>query len=287
MMSDIKIIMMDIDGTLLNSQKKISPKTKAVLMKAQELGIRLILASGRPTTGLIALGEELKMDQYQGLFVSYNGSKVVDYKTKKTLFNQPLSIAEGKAVLEHIKKFKVYPMIDKDQYMYVNNVFADPIHLSGKPFNVIQYESRGGNFLLCEKADLADFLDYEVNKILTAGEPDYLKGVYQEMMEPFKESLNCMFTADFYFEFTAKGIDKAKALDIVLKPMNYQQSEMIAFGDGMNDISMVEYAGIGVAMGNAVAELKNCANYITKTNDEDGIAEALYQYIPDLKEGKY
>ena len=123
MESKFKIIIMDVDGTLTNSQKIVTPKTKAALMKAQELGIKLILASGRPTSGLIGLGHELQMDKYHGLFVCYNGSKVVDCQTKEELFNQPLSIEEGKAVLEHMKKFnRVRPMIDKGEYMFVNNV---------------------------------------------------------------------------------------------------------------------------------------------------------------------
>ena len=85
-------------------------------------------------------------------------------------------------------------------------------------------------------------------------------------------------------EFTAKGIDKAKALDTVLIPMGYKKDEMIAFGDGHNDASMVKYAGTGVAMANAVQDLKDISQYITLSNDEDGIAEALYKYIPELKD---
>lgn len=94
-----------------------------------------------------------------------------------------------------------------------------------------------------------------------------------------KDTLSCMFTADFYFEFTANGIDKAKALDTVLIPMGYKKEEMIAFGDGHNDASMVKYAGIGVAMANAVDDLKAIADEITLSNEEDGIAYILNKYI--------
>ena len=101
-------------------------------------------------------------------------------------------------------------------------------------------------------------------------------------MEPFKDKLNCMFTAPFYFEFTAKNIDKAKALDTVLKPLNITADEVIAFGDGHNDISIVKYAGIGVAMENAVSDLKEIADEITLSNEQDGIAESLKKHIPGL-----
>ncbi len=224
------------------------------------------------------------MDKNHGLLVCYNGSKVVDCETNEVLFNQALSVSEGKAVLEHMKKFdRVRPMIDKGEYMYVTNVYDNMITLNGKPFNVMEYESRGGKFKLCEVDDLAEFLDYEINKILTFSDPEYLQDNYKEMMAPFEGKLSCMFTGPFYFEFTAMGIDKAKALDAVLKPLGYKQEEMIAFGDGQNDASMVNYAGIGVAMANAVDELKAIAQDITLSNDEDGIAESLYKYMPEIK----
>lgn len=278
----IKIIAMDMDGTLLNSQKKISPKTKEALMKAQEAGMILILASGRPTSGLMEFAKELKMEEHHGLLVSYNGSQVVDCMTKKVLFNQAMTVEEGKAVLEHMKKFeRVRPMIDHGKYMYVNNVYDQMIFLNGKEFNVMEYESRGGKFCLCEEEDLAAFVDFPLNKILTTSDPEYLQEHYKEMMEPFKDTLSCMFTGPFYFEFTAKGIDKAKALDSVLTPLGYHREEMIAFGDGHNDASMLAYAGRSVAMANAVDELKEQADEVTASNDEDGIAVTVKRLLQE------
>ena len=281
-MKNIKVIIMDVDGTLTNSKKVVTEKTKNALIKAQKNGSILILASGRPTSGLLDLAKELEMHKNHGLLVSFNGSKVVNCETNEVLFNETMSIEEGQAVLEHMKKFDVKPMIDKDDYMYVNNVFDNIIQYKGKPFNVIEYESRGGKFKLCEKDDLATFADYPLNKILTAGDPEYLQNHYKEMMEPFKNTLSCMFTSDFYFEFTAKGIDKAKALDTVLTPMGYKKEEMIAFGDGQNDASMIKYVGIGVAMANAVDDLKAVADEVTLSNEEDGIAYTLSKYINNI-----
>lgn len=282
-MSTIKVIAMDVDGTLTNSEKKVTPKTKEALLKAQDNGAILILASGRPTTGLLDLAKELDMENHHGLLVCFNGSKVIDCQTMDVIFNEPMSVEEGRSVLEHMKKFdRVRPMIDKGEYMYVNNVYDNMIMFNGAPFDVIQYESRGGKFKLCEVDDLAAFADYPLNKILTTSDPEYLQEHYQEMMEPFKDSLSCMFTGPFYFEFTAKGIDKAKALDTVLRPLGYTPENVIAFGDGHNDASMVKYAGVGVAMENAVQDLKDIADFVTLSNEDDGIAHALYKYIPEL-----
>ena len=271
----IKVIIMDIDGTLTNSKKQITPKTKEMLIAAQNKGIKLVLASGRPVSGLIGLAKELEMEKHHGLLVSFNGSKVVDCQTKEVLFNQTMRIEDAREVLEHMKNFKVYPMIDKGNYLFVNDVYKGMITYQNEKIDIIQYEARGGNFKLCEIEDLSSFVDFPLNKILTAGDPEYLNEHYQDMMEPFKERLNCMFTAPFYFEFTAKGIDKAKALDSVLKPMGFQQEEMVAFGDGDNDATMLSYAGIGVAMDNAQDSLKKIADKITLSNEEDGIAVML------------
>lgn len=275
----IEAIILDIDGTLLNDDKEITPDTKKALITAQQNGVKLILASGRPTSAMHLYAEQLEMEKYHGLIVSYNGAKVIDCQTNEELFSQDLTVAEGKAVLEHMKQFDVKVMIDKDDYMYVNNVYNCFVPYRGEEINIIEYESRGGNFKLCEKDDLAGFLDYPISKILTAGDPAYLQENYQAMMAPFKDSFNCVFTADFYFEFTAQGIDKAKALDTVLKPMGIKAENLIAFGDGHNDITMVRYAGTGVAMQNAVPELKEASNTITLSNNEDGIAHLLDSLI--------
>ncbi len=275
----MKAIVLDIDGTLLTSDKTMSERTKEALMTAQKKGVKVILASGRPTTGMLDLAEELELGTYGGLVVSYNGSKVIDCQSGQEIYNQALSIEEGKAVLEHMKQFDVTVMIDKDDYMYVNDVFSCTLEFRGQPLNVVEYEARGGKYKLCEKDDLAAFLDYPINKILTAGEANYLKTAHHDMMAPFKDKLNCVFTAEFYFEFTAKGIDKAKALETVLTPMGIEAKDVIAFGDGHNDATMLAYAGLGVAMGNAVPELKELADTITKSNDEDGIVTILTKYL--------
>lgn len=275
------LIIMDIDGTLTNSEKKITPKTKEALLAAQEQGARLILASGRPVSGMQDFAKELAMDKHHGLLVAYNGAVVVDCESGDILFNQAMTVEKGQAVLEHVKQFDVIPMISKGDYMYVNDVYKNMIHWEKKnlDINIIEYESRGGKYLLAEKRDLAAFADFPLNKILLAGSSDYLAAHYKEIAAPFEGKLSSMFTADFYYEFTAQGINKAKALDTVLAPLGYQPEDMIAFGDGQNDASMLTYSGTAVAMANAVQELKDIADIITLSNDEDGIAETLRDYF--------
>lgn len=276
---DIKAIVLDIDGTLLTSNQVISEKTKKALIAAQANGIKVILASGRPTTGMLELAEQLDLPEYAGLLVSYNGSRVTDCLTKEVLFNQALDIETGQAILAHLKKFDVIPMIDKDEYLYVNDVYNNLLHLPEGDFNIIEYEARGGNFNLCEIDDLAAFATFPINKILITAQPDYLQKQAAAIHAPFSETVTAAFSAPFYFEFTAKGIDKAKALKAVFPALGISANNVIAFGDGQNDRSIIEYAGIGVAMGNAAEELKMLADDVTFSCDEDGIAASLEKYL--------
>lgn len=275
----IKAIVLDIDGTLLNTGKIISEKTKQALIAAQEEGIKVILTSGRPTTGMLELAEQLEMTKYEGFLVSYNGARVTDCLTKEVLFNQAMSIETGQAILEHLKNFDVIPMIDKEDYLYVNDVYSGMLDLPDGAFNIIEYEARGGNFKLSEIDDLAAFATFPINKILIAAQPEYLQKIAPALHAPFDEIVTAAFSAPFYFEFTDKGIDKAKALNTVFPEMGIHSENIIAFGDGHNDRSIIEYAGIGVAMGNAVDALKEIADDVTLSCDEDGIAAGLEKYL--------
>ena len=276
----MKILCLDIDGTLFNSQKNISEKTKEGLINFQKQGNRIILASGRPTQGIMHIAYELEMEAYHGLLISYNGSQVYDLTTKEVVFNQAISIEDSKKVIHHCKQFdQLHIMVDYEDSFYVEDVYDCMIQKDGKPFNIIQYEAREGHMLLKEVWDLEDFVYFPTNKILTTADPSYLQKHYQEISKPFKENLNSMFTADFYYEFTAKGIDKAKALSFIQEKYDLDSKDMIAFGDGQNDQTMLQFAGIGIAMENAVESLKEVADLITKSCDDDGIIYALEELL--------
>ncbi|WP_086312753.1 hypothetical protein A5821_000316 [Enterococcus sp. 7F3_DIV0205] len=278
---NVKAIVLDIDGTLLNDEKKLTIATKEALIEAQKNGIKVILASGRPTPGMLKHVDELEMAKYNGMIVSYNGAHVLDVSTQEELFSQPLSIEHSKNILEHLKQFDVKPMIAKDDYMYVNNVFDGILDLefANGSFNIIEYEARGGNFQLCEKKDLAEFVDFPLHKILIAAQPEYLQENWQKILAPFEQSVSGVFSAPMYFEFTDKGIDKANALAQTLQPLGIDKEHIVSFGDGHNDLSLIQYAGMGIAMGNAVDELKSAADKITLSNNEDGIAKALAELL--------
>ncbi|HLQ39654.1 MAG TPA: Cof-type HAD-IIB family hydrolase [Tetragenococcus sp.] len=274
-----KAIAMDLDGTLLNSQKKISPATKKALLTLQKKGIKLILASGRPTPGLMDYARELSLDKFGGVILSFNGAHVLNVQTKQTLFAQTLAPEKVQQILTHLQQFKVKTMICHKEYMYVEDVFDNQIEVNQKKRNIIEYEARAGHYKLCEVDELARFCDFPLYKILTAASPVYLKSHYQAMREPFKDEVSALFSDPFYFEFTARGVTKGYGLNQLLPQLGIKKEELLAFGDGENDRTMLEYAGLGVVMGNASEELKQAADQVTLTNDQDGIVKVLSQYF--------
>ncbi len=278
----IKAILLDIDGTLTNDRKEITEETKRALMLAQDYGIRLVIASGRPAKGLFQYGDQLNMREHHGLFVCYNGSRVVDCATGEVYVDITIPTDLSKQVLAHMENFDVVPMINHGSHMVVEDVYNCMVKDGDREFNVIEYEARMNGYRLMEVDNLKEFLDFPVNKILTAGDSDYLRAHYEEMAAPFKGKLSMMFTANFYYEFTAMGVDKGSALKIAMEKVGIKPEECIAFGDAENDISMLHYAGIGVCMANGQEKVKAMADEITEDNNHDGIAKCLYRHIPEL-----
>ena len=220
------------------------------------------------------------MSTYEGILVSYNGASVHDVKTEETLFQQAISTELANNILEHLSGFEVVSMVDHEDYMYVNDAYFDiEFNVPEGHFNIVEYETRGGNFKVQEVDDFDTVINQPVNKILVAGNPDYLEKDHEMIRAPFEDKITAAISAPFYYEYTDQGIDKAKALDEVLPEMGILPENIISFGDGQNDLSIIKYAGIRVAMENAVSEILEIADEVTTSNDADGIAEILERFL--------
>ncbi len=269
-----KIIAMDMDGTLTNSQKEISEETRRALIKAEELGAKLVLASGRPTPGLFKEAKELKMDQYGGYLLSFNGANVREYPSMKVIHNNVINQKYVLPIINNAKALNLGIMVYDDD----NIIIDDP-----KTYKV-EYEQKITNMNVKVVDDLRAYVDYEPNKFLVSGPEEYVKIQLEEFKLPFGDCLSIYTSAPFYIEVVSNGINKAEGLKSIVESLGITNKDIIAFGDEMNDLAMLQYAGYGVAMGNAVKPIQLIADEVTASNDEDGIAKSLYEAFPEILE---
>lgn len=266
------IIALDLDGTLTNSEKNITPRTFDALMKAQREGVRLVLASGRPTFGIAALANQLQLADYGGYVLSYNGGRIIDWCEKTVIFNQVVDqklvpilydFAE-KAQLPIVTYLPEAILASKNEGEYL----AEEARINGMPVVIAQ------NFVE-EAMQIAG----GSTKFLIPGEPELLIQLESEMKAALSEQMEVFRSAPFFLELPPKGIDKAQSLQRLLTHLGLERETLMAFGDGFNDLSMIQFAGQGVAMANAVEEVKSIADFVTTSNEEDGIAHALEQLL--------
>ncbi len=266
------IIALDLDGTLTNSEKIISPRTFDALMKAQREGVRLVLASGRPTFGIAALANQLQLADYGGYVLSYNGGRIIDWCEKTVIFSQVVDpklvpilydFAE-KAQLPIVTYLPEAILASKNEGEYL----AEEARINGMPVVIAQ------NFVE-EAMQIAG----GSTKFLIPGEPELLIQLESEMKAALSEQMEVFRSAPFFLELPPKGIDKAQSLQRLLTHLGLERETLMAFGDGFNDLSMIQFAGQGVAMANAVEEVKSIADFVTTSNEEDGIAHALEQLL--------
>ena len=252
---DKKALVLDLDGTLTNSNKEITPDTKEAIMKIQKMGHTVVLASGRPTPGVEPLAEELKLDKFGGYILSYNGGMIKECKTGEVVYQQTLP----KEIVP-----KLFDMAD-ELNIGLASYDSDGIVANDNRNKYIELESRINKLPIQYRKDVAD--------------PEIAPKKEEAIKEKFGDVLNVSRSEPFFIEITPKGIDKAASLEKFCEITGNKRENMIACGDGFNDISMIEYAGIGVAMANAQPEVKEVADFITTSNDEDGVARVIEEFI--------
>lgn len=264
-----KVLVLDIDGTLMNSEKKITEKTKVALRAAQEAGVTIVLASGRPTPGIVPIAKEIGLDEYGGYILSFNGAIVTNFKTGEIVFE---------TVLPHDKIQELY---DASQTYGVSIVsYKDGgIVTEIEDDKYVEIEARINNMPVVKVDCFVDALTEPVTKCLMLGDGDYLEKVEVEVNNQFGDLLNIYRSEPYFLEIMPQNVDKAYSLERLLAHLNLSRDEMVACGDGFNDLSMVRYAGMGVAMGNAQQVVKEEADFVTASNDEDGLVLVVEKFL--------
>ena len=230
---DYQILVLDLDGTLTNSKKEITEPTKQALIDIQEKGKKVVLASGRPTPGILPLAKELR------------------------------------PIYEMLKCY------DMDLLTYTDTHILSSMRTN----QFTELESRINQMPIVQTNDFLSEIAFPINKLLGTGDKATIAKALETVKSPFHSQLNIYLSEPFFLEIMPQRIDKAHSLQKLLNSIGLTADSMICCGDGYNDLTMIEYAGLGVAMENAQPLVKESADYITKSNDEDGVLHVINEFM--------
>lgn len=287
-----KFVAIDLDGTLLNSYGEVTPATKEALLKAKEKGVEIVLSSGRPISSTESLARELGVDNY---LISGNGAAVYDIQNQKLIWDRFLT----KEQVLNIAK-----LCEENSFFY--NVYTeDEVIASSLNYNVLFYhkenlkkieekrthinvvqniakyieETGKDKFLKITVCDESQFIFNSIMKRLKLIDGiDVLETEYmsRKKIKSGTEDINIQY---FYTEVTNKNVNKWSAIEFLLKMLNINKEEVLAIGDNMNDIEMIQNAGLGVVMGNSNPKMKEIADEIVSDNNSEGVLEAFNKFI--------
>lgn len=284
----MKLIAMDMDGTLLNHDNKILPQTKQLLIQLQKQGVMLVLASGRSYTKLLPYAHELKMEEYGGYLVEVNGTAIYNVQTgeREVLAQMPIENIHELYAYFMQWKVEIIGNLDAGMYDYMPNSIweekrryrqehqlAEEIPWTAGPFDFI-FDNRKGYPKVVYVQDYQEIQE-TLNKISIT----YHEEVMQEVAAQAKKDLQDRYwvglTSPRWLEVMMPNVTKASGLATLCEKKGISLQECIAFGDGENDIEMLREVGCGIAMENAFAVVKEAADQVTASNEEEGIARAL------------
>ncbi|WP_429971542.1 Cof-type HAD-IIB family hydrolase [Fructilactobacillus sp. Tb1] len=264
----IKMIALDLDHTLLTSDKTISKVNETELKKLHEQGIKVVLCTGRPINAIWKFIEQLGLDDPEDYTITFNGGLVVRNNDKAELSKTGMTKAQLKPIFEYDKEHG-YPLDILDfKQVYPMSELVPSIYRE----------------MLSAKMDFVpstyDALPDELfSKGIMATEPVILDQVVAEMPTSVSENYHIVRSQPQILEFLPVNSDKAAGLEKLLHHFGWDFSNLMAFGDAENDSGMLEHAAVGVAMENATPAIKKIANAETLTNDEDGVAVFLQKYF--------
>ena len=271
-MADIKLIALDLDGTLLTTDKKLTDRTKATLKAAREQGVKVVLTTGRPLKAMDFFLKELGTDGHDDEYtITFNGG-LVQKNTGEILDKTVFSIDDVTRIYEETEKLGI--PLDAISEGTVYQIQSDQESLYAQ-FNPAL------TFVPTAFEDLSSQITY--NKCVTAFQQDYLDGAISKISPDLRERFEIFKSRDMLLEWCPKGVQKDRGLEALVAYLGIDASQVMACGDEANDASMLKWAGLGIAMANAVDEVKKIATLVSDyTNDEDAVGRAIEEYV--LKE---
>ncbi len=273
-MQRIKMIGLDLDGTLLNTRKELTERSREALRKAIDQGILVLAATGRPYTGI---PEELRNFPGIRYALTSNGARILDTQTGTVLIEELLHWEDARRALRVMRKYDTLQEIYYDGQGYADRTKLEEIHRYHHNPHMWEYVQKSRIAV----SDIMEVIDREKRDM------DKIQGLFADMRErelawqelAKDKRIELVGSLKYNIEINAAGVNKGKGLIKLGELLGICREEIMACGDGDNDVEMLREAGFGVAMENAEEEVKRAADYITETNDEDGVAKAIERFV--------
>ena len=264
-------VVLDVDGTLVGSDRQISQDVIDTIVDAQERGKKVAIASGRSIAGVRKIAAKISLEKYGGYVIAYNGTTVINCKTGDCVYNQTLPADILKPLYDTAKKENVSIAVynDKDKEIICGNEVNEYVNM----------DAAASDIAIREEKDFIKAINFPFNKVLLSGAPERMKEVEKIMAKQFGDRLNVFRSDPCFVELLPKYVDKGVAVEKLVKYLDISRNKVICVGDSYNDLPMLRYAGMGVAMGNAQNEVKEAADYVTSSNDEGGVAEVIRKFM--------
>ena len=259
------MLVLDMDDTLLTDDHTISNENKEMLFKAKELGVHIVLASGRPTPAMTAYAKELQLDN--SFMISYNGAVITDLKEDKVIFEQTLT-------QEQIHELYDYSLKSNTHII----TYVDGKIVSETDSEYIEIEKNITGLAHNKVVSFKEEVQSSAVKCILLEEPSYLKEVEKDLKAAMPH-LSVSMSKPFFLEVAQNGIDKGASIKFLAEKLNILQCEIIAVGNAGNDLTMIEYAGLGVWVDNVDPELRDKGDVVVASNNDHGVAEVVRRFI--------
>lgn len=265
----IELIAIDLDGTLLTPDGKISSRVKETILKAKEKGIKIVLCTGRPLIGVRHLLKELNLEEEGDYCITYNGALVQSTHDGHAIVHHTLDYQDFLELEALSRKIGVHFQTLDMNYLYTANkdISEYTVHEATLVNIPLRYRA-------VEEMDPA----IEISKMMMIDKPEILDRGIAQIDPSYYEKYTLIKSTDFYFEILNKKANKGNAVADLAKRLTIPVEHIMAIGDNENDLAMLEYAHYAIAMGNAVDSVKECSTFVTKSNAEDGVAVAIEKF---------
>lgn len=265
----IKLVAVDIDGTLLTNDRKVTPEVFEAVQEAKKQGVKVIIATGRPIPGVQPLLNELNLREEGDYVITFNGGLVQDTSTGENIITETMTYEDYLDIEFLSRKLDVHmhAITKKGIYTANRNIGKYTVHESSLVNMPIFYRTP------------EEMGDKEIIKMMFIDEPEILDAAIEKIPQEFFDKYTIVKSTPFYLEFMNKKASKGNAIKHLAKKMGLTPDQTMAIGDAENDRAMLEAVGNPVVMENGTPELKEIAKYITKSNEESGVAHALREWV--------